>query len=211
MHNRFSNPTSKTNLVSIYFEINWKMHKYLPPSYNCGEMRRSKLYTIVIEYLRYKFSNHQYEWWYYINLYEICLWFILLYYVPFLVELISFHIKPSTKNWRIIFQHLKKEIYNQWWWETLNPTLMPWFSVYQSHLNHHMHFFHFENMCGFCSLYHHLGFYCMYYWTYFFHDEKSWILKLGLLLNCTEKSLLNVSYDFVFCLVYDINDCITNT
>lgn len=78
MHNRFSNPTSKTNLVSIYFEINWKMHKYLPPSYNCGEMRRSKLYTIVIEYLRYKFSNHQYEWWYYINLYEICLWFILL-------------------------------------------------------------------------------------------------------------------------------------
>ena len=59
-------------------------------------------------------------------------------------------------------------------------------------------FFHFENMCGFCSLYHHLGFYCMYYWTYFFHDEKSWILKLGLLLNCTEKSLLNVSYDFVF-------------
>ena len=130
------------------------------------------------------------------------------YYVPFLVELISFHIKPSTKNWRIIFQHLKKEIYNQWWWETLNPTLMPWFSVYQSHLNHHMHFFHFENMCGFCSLYHHLGFYCMYYWTYFFHDEKSWILKLGSLLNCTEKSLLKVSYDFVFCLVHNINGII---
>ena len=63
------------------------------------------------------------------------------YYVPFLSKLVSFHIKPSTKNWRIVFQHLKKEIYNQWWWETLNPTLMPWFYVYQSHLNHHMHLF----------------------------------------------------------------------
>ena len=69
-------------------------------------------------------------------------------------------------------------------------------------------FFHFENMCGFCSLYHHLGFYCMYYWTYYFHDEKSGILKLGSLLNCTEKSLQKVSYDFVLGLVYNINSMI---
>ena len=59
-------------------------------------------------------------------------------------------------------------------------------------------FFHFENMCGFCSLYHHLGFYCMCYWTYFFMTRNASILKLGSLLNFTEKSLPKVSYDFLF-------------
>ena len=197
MHNRISNPTSKTNLVSIYFEINWKMHKYLPPSYNCGEMRRSKLYTIVIEYLRYKFSNHQYEWWYYINLYEICLWFILLLR-PFLSWINFFSYQTQYKKLENNFSTSQKgniqSVMMRNFESNFNALILripiPSQSSYA--------FFHFENMCGFCSLYHHLGFYCMYYWTYFFHDEKSWILKLGSLLNCTEKSLLKVSYDFVF-------------
>lgn len=197
MHNRFSNPTSKTNLVSIYFEINWKMHKYLPPSYNCGEMRRSKLYTIVIEYLRYKFSNHQYEWWYYINLYEICLWFILLLR-PFLSWINFFSYQTQYKKLENNFSTSQKgniqSVMMRNFESNFNALIfripIPSQSSYA--------FFHFENMCGFCSLYHHLGFYCMYYWTYFFHDEKSRILKLGSLLNCTEKSLLKISYDFVF-------------
>ena len=119
------------------------------------------------------------------------------YYVPFLSKLVSFHIKPSTKNWRIIFQHLKKEIYNQWWWETLNPTLMPWFYVYQSHLNHHMHFFILKICVAFVHFIIIWDFIVCVTGPTFFHDEKSWILKLGSLLNFTEKSLPKVSYDFL--------------
>ena len=138
-------------------------------------------------------------------LYKFVLYLSLIHFtIAKTQQLVSFHIKPSTKNWRSIFQHLKKEIYNQWWWETLNPTLMLWFSVYQSHLNHHMHFFILKICVAFVHFIIIWDFIVCITGPPFFMTRKAWISKLGSLLNFREKSLLKVSYDFLSCLVYNI-------